>query len=340
MAGSSVRWGILGTGGIAATFTEDLLLLPDHEVVAVGSRSAGSATAFAERYGIPRAHASYADLAADDGVDVVYVATPHPMHFEPARLCMEAGRAVLVEKPLTTSADDAEKLAAIAREHGVFAMEGMWTRFNPLSRRLRELVADGAIGEVTSVRADFSVAAGFDASHRQWSAELGGGALLDLGCYVVSFTWPLLGPPATVQVAASPAPTGVDANTGIMFGYDSGALALLHCGLVGNSPHTATVVGTKGRVDVAAPFYRPSSMTVVRTGAAPEEITADLPGHGFTYQAEEVARCLRAGLTESPLMPLDETVAILRTLDEIAARFTEQFSNRPPDSAQSTSTQP
>ncbi|QFG26624.1 Gfo/Idh/MocA family protein [Actinomadura sp. WMMB 499] len=340
MTGSSVRWGILGTGGIAATFTEDLLLLPGHEVAAVGSRSAGSATAFAERYGIPRAHASYAGLAADEGVDVVYVATPHPMHLEPARLCMEAGRAVLVEKPLTTSAADAEKLAAAAREHGVFAMEGMWTRFNPLVRRLHELVADGAVGEVTSVYADFSVAAEFDASHRQWSPDLGGGALLDLGCYPVSFTWPLLGPPATVQVTASPAPTGVDANTGIMFGYESGALALLHCGLVGDSPHAATVVGTRGRVDIAAPFYRPSSMTVLRTGAPPEEVTVDVAGHGFTYQAEEVARCLRAGLTESPLMPLDETIAILRTLDEIAARFTEQFADRRPASAQSTSTQP
>ncbi|KAB2362769.1 Gfo/Idh/MocA family protein [Actinomadura montaniterrae] len=329
MTDTPLRWGILGTGGIAAVFTEDVLRLPDHEVVAVGSRSHGTAAAFAERYGVPRAHGSYAEFAADDGVDVVYVATPHPLHYEPARQCIEAGRAVLVEKPFTTGAADAEKLAALARERGVFAMEAMWTRFNPLSRRLRDLVADGAIGDVTAVYADFSITAAYDPEHRLWSPELGGGALLDLGCYPLSFTWPLLGPPASVQATASPAPTGVDANTGVLLGYTSGAVALLHCGLLGDSPHIATVIGTRGRVDVASPFYRPASMTVVRTGGDPEVLTADIDGHGYTYQAQEVARCLRAGLTESPLMPLDETVAILRTIDEITAQF-----------AQSTSTQP
>ncbi|HEU5030438.1 MAG TPA: Gfo/Idh/MocA family oxidoreductase [Spirillospora sp.] len=329
MTDSPLRWGILGTGGIAAVFTEDVLRLPDHEVVAVGSRSHGTAAAFAERYGVPRAHGSYAELAADDGVDVVYVATPHPLHYEPARQCIEAGRAVLVEKPFTTGAADAEKLAALARERGVFAMEAMWTRFNPLVRRLRDLVAEGAIGDVTAVYADFSITRTYDPEHRLWSPELGGGALLDLGCYPLSFTWPLLGPPASVQATASPAPTGVDANTGILLGYTSGAVALLHCGLLGDSPHTATVIGTRGRVDIASPFYRPASMTVVRTGGDPEVLTADIDGHGYTYQAQEVARCLRAGLTESPLMPLDETVAILRTIDEITAQFHQSTSTQP-----------
>ncbi|GAA2169755.1 Gfo/Idh/MocA family protein [Actinomadura napierensis] len=329
MTDSPLRWGILGTGGIAAVFTEDVLRLPGHEVVAVGSRSHGTAAAFAERYGVPRAHGSYSDLAADDGVDVVYVATPHPMHYEPARQCLEAGRAVLVEKPFTTGAADAEKLAALARERGVFAMEAMWTRFSPLVRRLRDLVSEGAIGDVTAVYADFSIAAAFEAGHRLWSPELGGGALLDLGCYPLSFTWPLLGAPASVQATAAPAPTGVDANTGVLLGYASGAVALLHCGLMGDSPHAATVVGTRGRIDVASPFYRPASMTVVRAGGDPEVLTADIEGHGYTYQAQEVARCLRAGLTESPLMPLDETVAILRTIDEIRAQFDQSTSTQP-----------
>jgi predicted dehydrogenase len=329
MTDSPLRWGVLGTGGIASVFTEDVLRLPGHEVAAVGSRSHGTAAAFAERYAIPRAHGSYAELAADDGVDVVYVATPHPLHYGPARQCIEAGRAVLVEKPFTTGAADAEKLAALARERGVFAMEAMWTRFNPLVRRLRDLVASGAIGDVTAVYADFSITRTYDPEHRLWSPELGGGALLDLGCYPLSFTWPLLGPPASVQATASPAPTGVDANTGILLGYSSGAVALLHCGLLGDSPHTATVIGTRGRVDVASPFYRPASMTVVRTGGDPEVLTADIEGHGYTYQAQEVARCLRAGLTESPLMPLDETVAILRTIDEITAQFGQSTSTQP-----------
>ena len=319
MADEPIRWGILGTGAIADVFTADLLLLDGHEVAAVGSRSAATAEAFAARHGIGRAHGSYAALAADADVDVVYVATPHPLHFEPARMCLEAGRAVLVEKPLTTCAADAERLAALARGRGVFAMEAMWSRFSPLTRRLHDLVGEGAIGEVTAVYADFATAPPFDPEHRLWSPGLGGGALLDLGCYVLSLTWPLLGPPDTVLATAAPAPTGVDANTGILLGYDSGAVALLHCGLTGESPHTATVVGTKGRIELAAPFYRPESLTLTRTGEEPETFTADLPGSGYTFQAEEVARCLRAGLTESPLLPLDESVAVLGVIDRIFA---------------------
>ena len=314
----TIHWGILGTGGIARTFTEDLLLL-GHEVAAVGSRAAATAEEFAARYGIARAYGSYAELAADDAIDVVYVATTHNAHHAAARTCLEAGRAVLVEKPLTTNAADAEDLVALARRQGVFAMEAMWTRFNPLIVRLRELVADGAIGEVKAVYADFSENFPFDASHRLWAPDLAGGALLDLGVYPVSFAWMLLGEPATVQAVTTPAPTGVDANTGILFGYGSGAVALLHCGFMAKTPQSATVTGTAGWIEVAGPFWHPDAMTVHRDGAEPETFTLEVSGQGYTYQAEEVARCVAAGLTESPLMPLDESVAILRTLDVIAA---------------------
>ncbi|MBW8482846.1 Gfo/Idh/MocA family protein [Actinomadura parmotrematis] len=317
MIDGTVRWGVLGTGGIAEVFTEDLLTLPGHEVRAVGSRAQGTADAFAARHGIPAAHGSYEALAADPGVDVVYIATPHPMHAGPARLCLEAGRAVLVEKPFTTTVADAEELAGLAAERGVFAMEAMWSRFNPLVRRLYGLVRDGAIGDVTAVYADFAIAPAYDPASRLWSRELGGGALLDLGVYPLSFTWPLLGAPDTVQASITPAPTGVDANTGILLGYATGAVALLHCGLTGESPHAATVVGTSGRIEIAAPFYRPESFLLVRQGVEPETFTAEIGGHGYTYQAEEVARCLREGRTESPLMPLGETVAIQAAMQRI-----------------------
>lgn len=316
----TIRWGILGTGHIARTFTEDLLLL-GHKVAAVGSRAPETATAFARRYGIDATYGSYAGLAGDDRIDVVYVATPHSAHVAAALLCLAAGRAVLVEKPFATSAADARALAGLARERGLFAMEAMWTRFNPLVVRLRELVADGAIGDVQSVYSDFSFAAGFDPAHRLWSPELAGGALLDLGIYPVAFASMLLGAPATVHAAGGVAPTGVDANTGILLGYASGAVALLHCGLLADSPQATTVVGTAGRIELAAPSFRPSAMTLHRTGAEPETFTVELPGHGYTYQAEEVARCLAAGLAESPGMPLEETVAIAGVLDTVAARL-------------------
>ncbi len=318
----TIRWGILGTGGIAHTFAADLRHL-GHEIAAVGSRALDTATAFAGEIGAARAYGSYAELAADDGVDVVYVATTHNAHHAAARLCLEAGRSVLVEKPFTTNAADAEDLVALARSKGLFAMEAMWTRFNPLVVRLRELVASGAIGDITAVYADFAITSEFDASHRLWSPELAGGALLDLGVYPLSFAWMLLGEPSSVQAVTTPAPTGVDSNTGMLLGYAGGAVALLHCGLLGDSPQTANIVGTKGRIEVEPMFFCPSTMIVHRADAEPETHTLEMNGGGYTYQAEEVARCLEAGLTESPGMPLDETVAILRTLDVIAGRLAE-----------------
>ena len=318
MTNDVIRWGILGTGAIARTFTEDLLSLPGHEVAAVGSRARPTADAFAARYDIAAAYGSYAELAADDGLDVIYVATPHNGHRPDALTCLEAGRAVLVEKPFTISAAEAEEVVAAARSRGLFAMEAMWTRFNPLIKQLRGLVADGAIGEVKAVYADFGFPAPYDPATRLWSVETAGGALLDLGVYPLSFAWMLLGEPSTLQATAAAAPNGVDASTGILAGYDSGAVALLHCGLVAESPKTATVLGTTGRIEVAAPFFRPSAMTLHR-GDSAETFTVDLAGHGYTYQAQEVARCLRAGELESPLMPLDESVAIMRALDTIAS---------------------
>jgi predicted dehydrogenase len=315
-----IRWGILGTGGIAATFTEDLLRLPDHQVAAVGSRTAASAARFAERWGIPRAHGSYADLAGDPEVDVVYVATPHSGHHAASRLCLDAGKAVLCEKAFTMTAAEAEDLVATARAKRLFLMEAMWTRFNPAIVMLRELVADGAIGEVRTVTADFAVVFPYDPEHRLYNPDLGGGALLDLGVYPVSFAWMLLGEPRVVHAVAGLAANGVDANTGVLLGYDGGAVALLHCSFESAGPVTATILGTKGRIDVHSLFFRPTSFTVRPRDGEPWTHTVELDGHGYTYQAAEVARRIRAGEIESPLMPLDETVAIMRTLDTIRQR--------------------
>ncbi|WP_433326413.1 Gfo/Idh/MocA family protein [Spirillospora sp. CA-294931] len=317
MTVAPIRWGILGTGNIAGRFTEDLLRLPDHSVVAVGSRSPRSAEVFAGRHGLPRGYGSYAELAADDELDVVYVATPHNVHHSAARTCLEAGRAVLVEKPFTVSAAEAHDLIMLARERKLFAMEAMWTRFNPVIARLRRLIGDGAIGQVQAVYADFAVNFPYDPQHRVWAPELAGGALLDLGVYPVSFAWMLLGPPDQAHAVLSAAPTGVDANTAIVLGYPSGAVAMLHCGLRADSPQTATVIGTTGRIQVAAPFWRTDSLTLLRDGLPPETFSETPVGHGYTYQAAEVAARLRAGDLESPLVPLDETHDILRLLDSL-----------------------
>jgi predicted dehydrogenase len=318
-----IRWGILGTGWVARTFTEDLLRLDDHVVAAVGSRTAANARAFADTYEIGRAHGTYEALAADDGVDVVYVGIPHSGHFTAARLCLLAGRAVLVEKPFTVTAGQAQELVELAAARRLFAMEAMWTRFNPLIRQINDLVAGGSIGQIAAVQADFAVAPAYDPAHRLWNPDLGGGALLDLGVYPIAFGSMLLGSPDLVHALTTPAPTGVDANTAVIARYPGGAVGLYHCGLLAQSPATAIIKGTGGQVTVGSPFFRPQSFTVHKKDAEPQTSSIVLNGHGYTYQAAEVARCLRAGLVESPLMPLAETVAIMRTLDAVRASFAD-----------------
>jgi predicted dehydrogenase len=208
-----IRWGVLATGGIAATFTEALRSLPDAEVVAVGSRSPEGAKAFAERHGIPRAHGSWAELAADPEVDVVYVATPHSAHRAAAGLCLEAGKPVLCEKAFTINEREARELVELAQERGLFLMEAMWTYCNPLIRNLVALVADGVIGEVRQVSAHFGFPGDFEPGHRMRDPRQGGGALLDLGVYPVAFAQLLLGEPDEVQSGSTTPPASCSAGT-------------------------------------------------------------------------------------------------------------------------------
>ncbi|MFE2941308.1 Gfo/Idh/MocA family protein [Streptomyces sp. NPDC059255] len=318
----AVRWGVLATGGIAARFTSDVQELADAEIVAVASRREASAKEFAGRFGIPRAYGDWAALVADEDVDVVYVATPHSAHRAAAGLALAAGKPVLCEKAFTLNAREAGELVSLARERGVFLMEAMWTYCNPVFLRLAELVRDGAIGEIRTVQADFGIQGPFPAGHRLRDPALGGGAVLDLGVYPVSFAHLLLGEPDRVQADALLSPEGVDLNTGMLLGWESGATALLSCSIEGRTPATATVTGTAGRIDVPSGFFHADRFVLHRDGAEPEEITAGPAAtlHGLQYEAAEVMRCLRAGETESPLVPLDGTLAVMRTLDAVRER--------------------
>ncbi|MEU6919644.1 MULTISPECIES: Gfo/Idh/MocA family oxidoreductase [unclassified Streptomyces] len=321
----TVRWGVLATGGIAAAFTEDLRSMPDMEVVAVASRTDASAQAFAQRFGIPRAYGSWAALAADEEVDVVYVATPHSAHREAAALCLEAGKHVLCEKAFTLNAREADELVKLARDRGLFLMEAMWTYCNPVIRRMTELVRDGAIGEIRSVQADFGLAGPFGPGHRLRDRALGGGALLDLGVYPVSFAHLLLGEPDRVQADAVLSPEGVDLHTAMVLGWsEAGASALLNCSIVADTPQTAAVTGTKGRIEFPRGFFYPERFVLHRAGHEPEEFTAGAAGaglRGLQFEQAEVVRALRAGETESPLVPLDGSLAVMRTLDAVRDRI-------------------
>jgi len=324
MTEQSVRWGILATGGIAAAFTADLVDLPDAEVVAVASRSEASAKAFAERFGIERAYGDWAALAEDADIDVVYVATPHAAHRAAAGLCLTAGRNVLCEKAFTLNTREAEELVGLAKDHDRFLMEAMWMYCNPLVRRLKALVDDGAIGEVRTVQADFGLAGPFPPSHRLRDPAQGGGALLDLGVYPVSFAHLLLGEPSDVTAKAVLSEEGVDLQTGALLSWDGGALASLHCSLTGGTATIASVTGSLGRIDIPNGFFHPDRFVLHRDGRDPEEFVADPadgPRNSLKHEAREVMRALRAGETQSPLVPLEGTLAVMRTLDAVRDRI-------------------
>ena len=313
-----IRWGVIGTGGIASTFAADLAHTDSGQVVAVGSRRQATADEFASRFGAARAYEGYEALVADPEVDVVYVATPHPMHHEDTLLALRAGKPALVEKPFTMDAGEAEELVAEARERGLFLMEAMWARFLPHIRELRRLLAEGVVGEVVTVHADHAQWFAEDRAFRLFAPELGGGALLDLGIYPVSFASMVLGTPDRVVALADPAFTGVDAQTSILLGHPGGAHAVLTCTLAARSPTRATIVGTEARIEIEGPFYASSAFVLTPRVGEPQRVELP-PAGGLRHEADEVARCVEAELLESPVMPLDETVAIMRTMDQIAA---------------------
>lgn len=317
-----LRWGILGPGYIAIKQTE-ALIAAGLRVTAVGSRSAASAQKFVDHFGLAnvQAHGSYTDLVNDPEVDIVYVATPHSRHFDHAKLALLAGKHVLLEKAFTVTGDQAEVLVALAAERDLVLLEAMWTRHLPHMVRLREILAAGTIGEVRTVIADHNQSLPTEPEHRLNDPKLAGGALLDLGIYPVSFAFDVLGAPTSVQATASFTATGVDRQTSIVLGYDNGAHALLQCALDTPGPNTASVVGTAGWVSIDRVWYAPTGFTVYAPdGSVIERFENDSVVNGMQYQALEVERLVHAGLIAGKVMPPEQTVQIMRVLDEIRAQ--------------------
>ncbi len=312
-------WGLLGAGKIAAMFAENLLA-EGLAVTAVGARSGAKAAEFADRLGIEKSHEGYDALLADPAVDIVYVNTTQNFHVAHALLAIEAGKPVLVEKSFTRNAAEAQLIADAARANGVFAMEAMWTRFVPTMVRLREWIASGVLGEITAVMSDHSQSLSTSAEGRHHNPELGGGALLDLGVYNASFAHDLLGVPTEILGRGRLTATGVDAEVSMLFVHEGGAQSTHHTSMVNPGPNNAAVIGTLGCVEVDATFYNWTSMTrfdTSRTREPVERFEPTLTSRGMHFQALEVERCVREGLGESPLMTLDDSVAVMATLDEL-----------------------
>jgi len=325
MTPQPIRWGISSTGGIAHSFAKALARVPDARLVAVGSRTQERADAFAREHGATRAHGSLAMLLADPEVDIVYIASPHSEHCREALQVVAAGKHVLVEKPFGLSAAEARAVFEAAEAAGVFVMEALWSRFLPAHVRLRELVAEGAIGEVRVVDASFGFPFPDRPEHRLFAPELGGGALLDLGIYSVNTAMQLLGPPEDVTATAVIGPTGVDVNTAVTLRFAGGAVATARCSLTARDPCTARVIGTEGFIELPAPQHCPDHLLLrtlahYRQDPGPGE-RIDLPdgGDGLRYQVHEVHECLRRGVQQSDVMSWQHTLDLMTTLDRARA---------------------
>ncbi|NLG49707.1 MAG: Gfo/Idh/MocA family oxidoreductase [Chloroflexi bacterium] len=315
---ATIGWGILGAGAIATRFATDIKNLPDARLVAVGSRSQDKAAAFAADYGVERAHGSYEALMSDPDVDAIYVATPHPFHCAHTIACLQHGKAVLCEKPMAINEGQVRQMVAAAQETGGFLMEAMWTRFLPVIAGVRQWLAEGKIGEPRIVKADFGFRSGWNPKGRLLNPMLAGGALLDVGVYVLAFASMVLGSnPVDVQAQAHLGETGVDEQTAITLRYAGGELAVLSCAVRTNMPQNAAILGTEGMISIPD-FWHATSATLRVDGQEPVTINETM---GYHYEAAEVMRCLREGRQQSDVMPWDDSIAIARLMDQVRAQI-------------------
>ena len=312
---SDFRWGILGTGGIAGTFARDLQLLNGHSVTSIGSRTLAKARDFAAEFSA-QAFGSYEDLVASN-VDAIYVATPHTLHVSNSILALKAGKPVLCEKPFAVNASEANSMIQASQENNVALMEGMWSRFLPHYKVIREVVASGELGEIVAIYADHGQALPANPYYRLHAPELAGGALLDLGIYPISLTFMVLGDPDSIIATSQETKSGVDAQTSFIFSYVSGQHSVMTTTLEVRTPCTAKIIGTRGRIEVDSNFYTPTSMRVIIDGKGTQEFPANYSGHGIREQAAHFANLVREGKLESELMPHSETLAIMDCMDEI-----------------------
>ena len=317
---NKVRWGIAGPGRIAAKVAADFGHVDNGELVAVGSRSLQRARAFADEHAIPRAHGSYRALIDDPGVDAIYVATPHPQHRDIALAAIEAGKHLVIEKAFTATAAGTEQIIAAARAQGVFVMEAMWTRFQPAILAAKRVIADGAIGEVRAVQADLVAFREYDPSDRLFAPELGGGAMLDLGVYPISFAQHFLGEATEILARGTTYPNGMDAAASMILTYPDGRSASLFGAMDCAGPGRAAILGTKGWIDVPPRLHHPDRI-IVHAGDQTEEIQAPATGTGYCHEFVAAGADILAGRTENELLPLSGTLALQRLLDSACGQL-------------------
>ncbi|MEM6342382.1 MAG: Gfo/Idh/MocA family oxidoreductase [Bacteroidota bacterium] len=316
-----IRWGILATGKIAGKFASGMLTVPNAKLQAVGSRSEDKAKTFAEQYRIETVHTTYEALANDPEVDIIYVATPHPYHHANTLMCLEAGKAVLCEKPIAINAQQTVEMIEKAREKNVFLMEAMWTRFLPVWVQIKTWLDEGRIGEIKQLQADFAFKGPDDINHRVLNPNLAGGAMLDVGIYPLATAYHIFGEdPVHASSTAHIGQTGVDEQSAYLLGYANGAFATLSSGVQVDSPRQAVIVGTEGKIVVPL-FWKSSEVRIEYADGREEYYPFPYESSGLQYQAIHAMQCLKEGKRESPIMPWSESLRLMRLMDRFRTEW-------------------
>lgn len=313
---SNFSWGILGPGGIARAFAKDLTLLEGHTIGAVGSRSIDNAHSFAKDFG-GTAYGSYEELVKDPTIDAIYVATPHPAHHDNVILALDAGKPVLCEKPFAVNAGEAQAMVDAATKNKVALMEAMWARFLPHYAKVREIIASGVLGPILSIHADHGQRLADQNIPRLVEPHLAGGALLDLGIYPISFAHMILGNPASITSSAIMTNKGVDAQTSMIFTYQSGAQSVLTTTMIEQTPCRAVVAGLHGWLEIDRTFYNPASMRVVLNDGTVTQYPNTYTGHGLREQAESFKQLVQSGKIQSEILSWQDTIDIMKTMDAV-----------------------
>ena len=315
-----IRWGILGAGRIARKFASDLRLVADAELIAVGSRTRQSADEFGKEFGLSYCHNSYEALAQNPEVDVIYIATPHVLHYENTILCLMNKKAVLCEKPFAMNIRQTREMINLARDNKVFLMEALWTKFHPHFLKMKEMIGQGMLGEIKSVLVNFGFKPQAPVPERLFDPALGGGTLLDIGIYNVFVAMSVLGVPDHIEASITPTATGVDEQCAILFKYKNGAMAQLFSTFASNLATEADIAGTEGRIRLTSRFYEPSSTVDYYADRADNKELIPVykeTGFGYQYEARHVNACLKKGMTESNVVTFTDTLQLMETLDKI-----------------------
>ena len=313
---SNFSWGILGPGGIARAFAKDLTYLEGHTVGAVGSRSLANAQVFANDFG-GTAYGSYEELVNDSTIDAIYVATPHPAHHDNVILALNSGKPVLCEKPFAVNAAEAQAMVDAASHNKVALMEAMWARFLPHYAKVREIIASGVLGPILSIHADHGQRLADQNIPRLVDPHLAGGALLDLGIYPISFAHMILGNPLSINSSAVMTDKGVDAQTSMIFTYESGAQSVLTTTMIEQTPCRAVVAGLHGWLEIDRTFYNPASMRVILNDGSVTQYPSTYTGHGLREQAESFKQLVQSGKLESEILSWQDTIDIMKTMDAV-----------------------